>query len=278
MTDGHTERITCVAFSPTKPWLASASYDKTIRLWHWETTKSKPQLKKVLEAHTETVWSIAFSPDGQWLASCGNDKKVLLWDLNDLNADPYLLIEHESFFRSVTFSSDSQTLAAGGHLGIVVLWNLTKIEQSMPSPILCPSLGVGIGALAFRPGNHLGETLILGCWDDTIQILELPNRLEDARGNRIYSTILRGHSKGISSLSFHPNEGNFASGSHDGSVRIWGADTQVLADSVCKRVWRNLSLDEWKNFVGNEISYQKTCGKLPSGKGAPTNAPTAFYK
>jgi hypothetical protein len=43
---------------------------------------------------------------------------------------------------------------------------------------------------------------------------------------------------------------------------------------VCQLVWRNLSMDEWRQFVGDGIPYERTCPNLPFGEGAPTEART----
>ena len=45
--------------------LASASWDKTVRVWNAATR----MLQQTLEGHSEDVSSVAFSPDGQLLAS-----------------------------------------------------------------------------------------------------------------------------------------------------------------------------------------------------------------
>ncbi|MGI9520307.1 MAG: hypothetical protein ACR2PG_01545 [Hyphomicrobiaceae bacterium] len=42
-----------------------------------------------------------------------------------------------------------------------------------------------------------------------------------------------------------------------------GLTTQGLADAVCEEVWRNLTLEEWQQFVGKDIPYQRICPNLP---------------
>ena len=56
--------------------LASASSDKTVRLWDLVTGTHK----QTLTGHTGPVYSVAFSPDGKILASASGDRTVRLWD------------------------------------------------------------------------------------------------------------------------------------------------------------------------------------------------------
>ncbi|KAA3662437.1 MAG: hypothetical protein DWQ10_02380, partial [Calditrichaeota bacterium] len=67
-----------VAFSSDGNAIASASSDKTVRLWDAKTHKEIAQLK----GHTGIVLSVAFSSDGNAIASASSDKTVVFYNVD----------------------------------------------------------------------------------------------------------------------------------------------------------------------------------------------------
>src|SRR5258708_19172905 len=66
---GHSDLVQAVAPSPDRGLLASASDDKTIKLWDPHTGEHL----RTLEGHSDWVRSVAFSPDGGPLAPAPSD-------------------------------------------------------------------------------------------------------------------------------------------------------------------------------------------------------------
>jgi energy-coupling factor transporter ATP-binding protein EcfA2 len=61
---GHTSAIEQITFNHAGSFMATASKDKTVRLWNMNRLKEQPQ---VLSDHRDWVWSVAFTPDDEQL-------------------------------------------------------------------------------------------------------------------------------------------------------------------------------------------------------------------
>src|SRR5262245_13106241 len=89
---GHSQQINRIAWSPDRRFLASSSFDTTVRIWDAQTGA----LLNTLKGHYSNVYSIAWSPDGQMLASCSQDKRVLMWSVKGRNSSPFPVGRHRS--------------------------------------------------------------------------------------------------------------------------------------------------------------------------------------
>ncbi len=111
---GHTSDINCIAFSPDGKYLASGSWDNTIKLW------SVAEQKEVctLRGHSGWIIFIEFSPDSKYLASGSNDLTFKMWDV-DLQAEIAAKQWKTWYVTSIAFLSDGNFLVSGSNLGKV---------------------------------------------------------------------------------------------------------------------------------------------------------------
>ncbi|MCL1976595.1 MAG: hypothetical protein FWG55_00560, partial [Candidatus Bathyarchaeota archaeon] len=129
-SNGHTSSVNNVTYSPDGVFLASASHDRTIKIWKRNKADNKFVLVdtlKGLEGHTAGVNCVCYSPDGLYLASASHDRTVRVWERNKAN-DKFVLVDalegHTACVRSGIYSPDRDGvfLASASHDRTVRIW------------------------------------------------------------------------------------------------------------------------------------------------------------
>ena len=272
----HGQEISSVAFSPNKKILAAGSHGNKVLLWDISNPDS-PQPLDSLEGHEDRVKAVAFSRDGNILASGDNHEIVRLW--RDLNPDsPIELPQFKGRITSIAFNpqplKNLDLLAIATDREIIELWDISPLQRCPDAePVFLDQYSFlkelkGI-CVAFSPDGQFldGQFLVSGSYDGKVRIWNL-KQPEDT------PIVLEGHTKQVNAVAFSPDGEWIASGSHDRTIRLWMAKTQKIADIVCHRVSRNLTYQEWQEFVGENIPYQKTCDKLPYPDDLPSGGQT----
>ncbi|WP_406475805.1 AAA family ATPase [Streptomyces sp. NBC_01615] len=213
---GHTGAVYLTSFSPNGKILATASYDRTVRLWDvTDRTHPKP-LGKPLTGHTSWVSTAVFSPDGRTLASASDDGTIRLWDVRDPSHPRPLgtpLTGHDGTIYLLAFSPDGHTLAAATEDHVVRLWNVG--DPRKPSALgALTGQTAAVRSVAFSPD---GRTLAAGGDDMTIRLWNVA----DPRHPKPIDAVLTGHTDLVHSVAFSPDGRTLASGSADDTVRLW---------------------------------------------------------
>jgi WD40 repeat protein len=203
---GHTDAVQSVAFSPDGDTLASASTDRTIRLWTVSHGEHQP-LGSPLRAGSP-LYSVAFDPSGTTLATGGVDD-VGLWSVAR-RALLATIPDASGSVNSVAFSPRGETLAAGGSDGTVLVWNRsTHRATRLRDPVRGP-----VRTVTFSPdGRTLAAAAQKGIvlWDTaTLHQLSAPLR---APTGRLYS------------VAFSPDGKTIAATGSEGSIFMWNATT-----------------------------------------------------
>ncbi|MGW0734398.1 nSTAND1 domain-containing NTPase [Streptomyces sp. NPDC002851] len=224
---GHTGAVYLTSFSPNGQLLATASYDRTVRLWDVSDRSRPKPLGKPLTGHTSWVSTAVFSPDGTTLASASDDGTIRLWDVRDPRHPRPLgkpLTGHDGTVYLLAFSPDGRTLASASEDRTVGLWDVH--DPSRPK-VLDALKGhtAAVRSVAFSPD---GKTLAAGADNGAIRLWKLAGQ----RDPKPIDTVLTGHRGTVHSVAFAPDGRTLASGGSDETLRLWNVADPRDAQSI----------------------------------------------
>ncbi len=202
---GHSGWVRSIAFSPDGEVLASASSDRTIKLWDYETG----DCLRTYTGHQSSVYSIAFSSAGDLIVSGSGDRTVKLWDCYS-DTCIKTLYGQTNEVCSVAVSSDNQTIACVSLDQTMRLWNYHHGQ--------CLKTWYGHTDWALPVAFSSNQRFLAsGSNDKTVH-------LWDWHTGACLKT-LQGHTDFVYTVAFSPNGQILASGSTDSSVRLWNVQT-----------------------------------------------------
>ncbi|MFW9978163.1 MAG: TIR domain-containing protein [Candidatus Thorarchaeota archaeon] len=164
---------------------------------------------------------------------------------------------------NIAISENSKYLALGHGTNIIHVLDLKKNTSTQINH------DFNVQCFAFHPTMNF---LVTGGAFNRIQMWDLDNlanypiQIQDVNIIPLFGKVTCTRAN-IVSLAFAEHGKWLISGAWDGSVHMRRANTEDLANIVCERAWSNLSNEDWKYFIGEDIHYEKTISHLPDGFG-----------
>lgn len=247
LIEGHSDTISQIAISPDHSLLATASLDKSLRVWD---TQTKSQVRQYLEIQGG-IYSILISASNKYLICGTGQKQVIVFDLRYKTQEVAFEGSNRIIWKLAT-TTDTKYIISASIESAITVWNFFKRIEA------CKLLGHTTGVtdlivfqdkflvsggfdkhiiiwdllymeMKFKILAHTGyineikisdNGLIFSCSQDgSIKVWDL------AQGIPIQS--LNGHLEAVTSINLNANSQKLVSGSIDKTVRVWSLSTQA---------------------------------------------------
>jgi len=114
---GHQQPVNWVSYSPDTRIIASASFDKSVKLWHGHTGKFLSSLR----GHVGSIYQVCWSSDSRLLCSSSKDSTMKIWNIKDKKMEIELPGHADEVF-ACDWSGNGEQVASGGKDRVVKVW------------------------------------------------------------------------------------------------------------------------------------------------------------
>jgi WD40 repeat protein len=241
MLPGQEGHAVAVAFSPLGDLVASASTDGLGRVW--AVGLGVPVT--VLSGHGNNLTDIGFSTDGTQIVTASKDRTARVYK-SETGSQLVVLAGHTSDVRSAAFTG-----GAGSTVVTASIDGTARIWDALVQPELreVAQIGPPVTYVDYLPGDRIravtsrGPTILDAATGASVDIGSLPpapsgrtvvgphGATATIQGDTVVArsggrtTVLRGHEKPVTSVSFSADGSLLVTASRDHDVRIWDART-----------------------------------------------------
>jgi WD40 repeat protein len=233
---GHQDSVTNVAFNNTGKWIASSSFDKTVRLWKLNSKNSF-----ALPKHEDTIYDIEFLSSNK---PTGNDfhvftasgRSIKLWQIKETALKDFVSeeltthTEHKDMVYKLTISQDGEYLASASFDETVGLWKIKSTRSGIDLELVkfFKNHKNLVNGVAFSPDSRF---LASSSNDKCILIWSLANMELKERFNA--------HTEIVWDINYSQSGKFLVSGSSDNTVKIWNVNTHefISLEGHTANVW-----------------------------------------
>lgn len=245
---GLKEATNDIEFLPDNSGFVVSKADKSVSLVNHLTGKATTLANLPYE-----LKSLSVSPDGRLLAGGTWTGELVLIDLQTRKPE-VVLKDSAAQILSVRFSPDGKKLAYGTYeikdkRGLVKMFDMvkrTKVDRQFTGH------KAGVYDIEFSPDGKLlasaGSDKRLQMW-----VLDYPEDLP---------IVMENNNGFIWDIAFAKGSDYLIAACHESEIRVWPTNPELLANQVCPKLTRNMTLEEWTRYVGDDIDFENTCTTL----------------
>lgn len=209
---GHTGFVTSLSYNYDGSLIATASYDKTVRIWDAYTGAEL----KTLYGHSDIVNSVNFSRDGKYAVSSSKDNVIMLWNIVEgMVVDT--LLGHSKSVNSVCFSLDGKYIASSSDDKSIEIWDVEK--GGAIHTLLGHSATVNNAVFT---GD--GKFIVSASDDKTVKVWDIEKE-------EIVASLI-GHSDNVNSVCLSKDDKYLVSSSNDKTIKIWDFEKRKVLHTL----------------------------------------------
>lgn len=234
-----------IEFLPDNAGFVVAKSERTVYFVNHETGESR-----LIASFADEVKTVSVHPDAASMAAGTWSGKVVILDIATgrqrvLVDDPTIRV------LSVRFSPDGKHLALGlddktNRRGQVRIYNLQTGDFRQMG-----GHRAGVNDVEFSPDGKLlataGADKRLLLW-----ILDSPENLP---------VVMDNNNGFVWDVAFSPDSNYLIAACSESEIRVWPTNPKLMAEQLCPKITRNMTLEEWRTYVGEkeEFKYEPTC-------------------
>ncbi len=260
-TESPGELFYSAVLSPDHKVIATASYDRKIRLHHLDEvfTVTNENDQRILTGHNDAIYDLDFSSDSRTLISASGDQTVKVWNvLTGQRLETLGQPLKEQF--ACRMSPDNRLIASAGRDNRIRIWAYDPQKQVVDNVVLHSLFAHErpIVSLAF---NQDGSRLVSSSEDKTIKIWETETFRQIG--------AIKNQPDICSSIAISPDGTRLLVGRLDGSSEFYdlsSVETSTATTSVVPDILtisdNDASVMKWNSITETEPNHSPKTGNL----------------
>jgi len=230
--EGHTDSVVIVAYNHTGEFVATASYDGTVKIWNADSG----DLIVTCEGPTQEIEWACWHPKGNVIIAGSTDATIWMW-WAPTGKTMQVFGGHGGTVSAGNFTAAGKLIATGADDGSVIVWD-PKGGMQKHSLINCHQ---GSTVVCLVPYPDEEKSLIMtGAEDGSCKVISAEN-------GKVLQTLL-GHEKSVEAICFNKLDSPlplFATGDLSGKLAIWDALTFNLRTTVAEAHTEGIVAMKW---------------------------------